>query len=283
MATLNVNGTNLEYEEQGTGEVILLVHGSNGDMRTWTAQMEAFSPHFRTIAYSRRFHWPNETIPDGIDYSMSQHLDDLEALISALGVGSVHLVGHSYGAFLGLLLAMRSPHLLKSLVLAEPPIFTLFLNIPPAPPDIFKMLISTPLAGLTIMKFVATGLIPASKAAEKDDLNKMLEIFGSAVLGKEVYKNLSPTRLEQARRNNFKMELLGSGFLPLAADAIKRVQIPTLLINGADSPALFHRFNDRLATLLPQIERETILSASHIMHEDNSTSYNQAVLAFVQS
>lgn len=167
------------------------------------------------------------------------------------------------------------------MVLAEPPIFTLFLNIPPAPPDILKMLISTPLTGLTIMKFVATGLIPASKAAENNDLDKMLEIFGSAVLGKDVYRNLSPARLEQARANNFKMELLGSGFLPLNAEEIQRIQIPTLLINGADSPALFHRFNDRLQVLLPNVKRKIIPSASHMMHEDNSMAYNAAILEFL--
>ncbi|MCA9895813.1 MAG: alpha/beta hydrolase [Anaerolineae bacterium] len=281
MATFSVNGTTLEYEERGTGETVLLVHGSNGDMRTWAAQMEALSPHYRTVTYSRRFHWPNESISDGVDYSMPQQLDDLEVVIGNLGSEPVHLIGHSYGAFLSLLLAMRSPQLIKSMVLAEPPIFTLFLNIPPAPPDILKMLISTPLTGLTIMKFVATGLIPASKAAENNDLDKMLEIFGSAVLGKDVYRNLSPARLEQARANNFKMELLGSGFLPLNAEAIQRLQIPTLLINGADSPALFHRFNDRLQVLLPNVKRKIIPSASHMMHEDNSTAYNAAILEFL--
>jgi hypothetical protein len=36
----------------------------------------AFSKHFRTITYSRRYHWPNQPIPDDCDYSMLLHVDE---------------------------------------------------------------------------------------------------------------------------------------------------------------------------------------------------------------
>jgi pimeloyl-ACP methyl ester carboxylesterase len=75
--------------------------------------------------------------------------------------------------------------------------------------------------------------------------------------------------------------LLGSGYLPLDDDKLRRIQIPALLINGQHSPSLFHRLMDRLEQLLPRAGRIEIPGASHIVHEDNSTAYNAAVLSFL--
>lgn len=64
---------------------------------------------------------------------MAEQADDLEALVRALDVGSLHLVGHSYGAVLGLIVAGRSPGLFRSSVLEEAPAFNLFAHDPPKP------------------------------------------------------------------------------------------------------------------------------------------------------
>ena len=164
----------------------------------------------------------------------------------------------------------------------EPPIFTLFISIPPKPQEILKLLLTRPRTALSIIQFATTGLNPAVAAAEKDDMNEALRMFGGAVLGKETYNNMSPNSLEQARSNNFKAELLGSGFLPLDEEQVSRIQIPTLIVNGENSPALFHRFNDRLYELLPNSERLIIPSASHIAHEDNAVAYNTHVIKFME-
>ena len=49
-----------------------------------------------------RFHWPNETIRDWVDYSMAEQLDDLRMVVDLLNASPAHLAGHSYGAFLSL-------------------------------------------------------------------------------------------------------------------------------------------------------------------------------------
>src|SRR5882672_9419797 len=126
-----IAGYQFHCVQRGEGRPVLFVHGSVSDHRTWQPQIEAFSRHYRAIAYSRRYHWPNQPIANGADYAMWGHVNDLEAMIVSLGVGPVHLVGHSYGAFIGLLLACRRPDLLRSLVLAEPPVVTLLVSNPP--------------------------------------------------------------------------------------------------------------------------------------------------------
>ena len=279
---VDINGIDLEVMKQGNGETILFVHGSNGDYRTWNAQQSEFAKHFHTISYSRRYHYPNEKITEDADYAMVEHLDDLQKFIQSLDGKPVHLAGHSYGAFLSLLLAIREPQLIRTLILEEPPIFTLFITIPPKPQEILKLLVTRPQTAIAIIRFAMTGLNPATVAAERDDMDEALRIFGSAILGTETYNKMSPERLEQARINNFKAELLGSGFMPLDETHVSHIQTPTLLINGANSPALFHRFIDRLHELLPHSERIKISDASHIIHEDNPTAYNKAVLSFIE-
>ena len=63
MRQVNVNGVNLEYTEQGRGAPVVLVHGSVSDYRTWSVVQPRFAERYRTIAFSRRYHWPNERIP----------------------------------------------------------------------------------------------------------------------------------------------------------------------------------------------------------------------------
>ena len=281
MAKLDIHGSLLEYTEQGSGHPLVLIHGSASDCRTWTAQQAEFAKRYRAIAYSRRHHWPNEPIPDGADYSMSEHLDDLETLVGALDAAPAHLVGHSYGAFLALLLAIRKPHLVRSLVLTEPPVVTLFVGNPPKVSEILKLLATRPRTALAILKFGATGIGPATAAAKRGDLKTAMLIFGKAVLGPDAFGRLPESRLEQVRVNSFRAEFLGSGFVPLDARRIRGVEAPTLLITGRRSPALFHRLADGLSELLPHVQRVEIDNASHIVHEDNPSAYGEAVSRFL--
>jgi len=282
MSSIQANGTSFEYVEYGSGETLVLVHGSNSDYRTWQAQFDTLAKQYRTLAYSRRYHYPNAEIAEGVDYAMAEQLDDLQQIIQSLNTGKVHLVGHSYGAFLCILLAIREPGLIQSLVLEEPPIVTLFISIPPKPQEILKLLLTRPRTAIAIIQFATKGLNPATKAAKQGDMESAFRIFTKAIMGEETFNNLSEERLEQGRVNNIKAELLGSGFLPVEDAAISRVQIPTLLINGAKSPAMFHRLIDRMEELLPDSKRIIIPDASHISHEDNPAAYNTAILQFIK-
>ncbi len=281
MTTIDANGYSFKTMEHGNGEPMVLVHGSASDYRTWRAQHEEFANHFRTITYSRRYHWPNEPIPEGADYVMAEHVHDLEAILCELDAAPAHLVGHSYGALICLELAMQAPELVRSLVLAEPPAITLFVSNSPQPLELLKLLVTRPRTAVGIIQFGAKGIDPATAALERHDTEEALRVFGKASLGADTFRQLSEARLEQARANFIKAELLGSGFPPLDDEQLCSIQAPTLLICGQSSPRLWHRLTDRLQELLPNTRRIEIPGASHIMHEDNAPAYHAAVLSFL--
>jgi pimeloyl-ACP methyl ester carboxylesterase len=108
-----------------------------------------------------------------------------------------------------------------------------------------------------------------------------MQKFGTAVLGPKFFSRLSKDRLEQVQANAIRPEFTGSGMVAFIESDFGHVLTPTLLLNGQQSPALFHRLADRLAELLPNCERVQISNASHIMHEDNPSAYNDAVLSFL--
>src|SRR5262245_33798707 len=90
---IQVNGTTLHYLECGKGEPLVFVHGALGDLHTFRLQMQAFAPHFRVIAYSRRFSPPNRPARSTDGNPLSIHVADLRALTAALKAAPAHLVG----------------------------------------------------------------------------------------------------------------------------------------------------------------------------------------------
>ena len=283
MDSVNVEGVMLEIVEQGRGEPVVFVHGDISDHRTWAAQLPTFAAHYRAIAYSRRYHFPNLEIPAGADNQMAQHVRDLASLLQALKAVPVHLVGNSWGAFICLRLALQEAGLVRSLVVAEPPVLPLLnVSMPPTPQQVARLLLRRPRAGVALIRTGATIIGPATAAFRRGDLESGMRTFARGVLGADVYDRWSDARLEQARQNvrPLAATFMGKGFESLRDSEIRRLTIPTLLVTGERSLPLFLRLTDRLAELLPNSRRVAVPGASHLMHEDNPEFFNTTVLNF---
>src|SRR3954454_1325741 len=120
----------LHYVEQGTGVPIVFVHGSVDDYRSFEPQLEPLSKHYRVISSSRRYIFPNVANAMSGNHSALVEAEDLANLLKALGAYPAHIVGHSYGAYTVLILAMQHPELVRSLVLAEPPLLRWLPSLP---------------------------------------------------------------------------------------------------------------------------------------------------------
>lgn len=268
--------------ERGHGPVLVLVHGSASDRRTWEAQLEGFAETHRVVCCSRRHHWPNAPAPDDGRYSMAEQLEDLRSLVQSLGAGPVHLVGHSYGALLCLLLAVRRPELVRSLVLIEPPAWSLYVSDPPRPSELLRLVVSRPRTATALVAFGVRGLAPARRAARRGDLDRAIRVFGRAVLGEAAFRGLSERRWRQVLDNNLRAEYLTADYLPLPARDLGRVRVPVLLVTGRRSPRMFHRLADGLQEVLPRCRRVDVPGASHLVHEDSAPAFGAAVREFLR-
>jgi pimeloyl-ACP methyl ester carboxylesterase len=281
--TATVNGTTLAYCEQGKGEPVVFVHGTASDLRTWEQQLTPLGRSFRAIAYSRRFARPNEDIGPDADDQMSPHVEDLATFLREIDAAPAHLVGSSWGAFISLLTAVRYPGLVRTLVLEEPPVLTLFVGTPPHPAELLRLIVTRPRTAIAILKFGAGTIARATRAFRRGESDKAVRTFGQGVLGKESFARLPEARKEQMRENAnaARAQLLGAGFPPLGDDEVRNIRAPVLLVTGERSPAMFLRLTDRLEELLPIVERVEIPAASHLAHEENASAVNEAVVEFL--
>jgi 3-oxoadipate enol-lactonase len=118
MPFVNCNNASLHYIDEGSGsETIVFSHGLLMSSEMFRAQINYFKSNFRCIAYDHRGQAQSEVTEGGYDID-SLYLD-AAALIENLHLGPVHFVGLSMGGFIGMRLAARKPHLLKSLTLMD--------------------------------------------------------------------------------------------------------------------------------------------------------------------
>src|SRR5438876_3136971 len=270
---VRVRGTELRFVERGAGIPVVLVHGSLGTLENWGPQIDAFATRFRVIAYSRRYHWPNAAQPDGQAYSLSLHADDLIGLIETLGLERVHLVGASYGAYVALLVTLRRPDLVRSLVLAEPPIL--------------PWLGRTPGGDSLLHTFDRTVFKAARAAFARGDSVGAVQRFWDGAAGP-----LSPfDALPEAARTRLvrlafelRLETLAdpADYTPaLACNEVGGIRSSVLLVTGERSPRMFHVIDDELARCLSAEEVVTVPGAGHGVNGDNPGFYNGAVLQFL--
>ncbi|HEX2220822.1 MAG TPA: alpha/beta fold hydrolase [Gemmatimonadales bacterium] len=108
----------LAVDDGGDGPALLLLHSLGGNSDQWSAQLEHLRECRRAIALDLRGHGRSEPPPDG-DHSIEAHARDVSAVIDALGVEQLALVGHSFGAGVALAYAGMEPSRVTHLVLAD--------------------------------------------------------------------------------------------------------------------------------------------------------------------
>lgn len=117
MPTIDVNGTTLCYEDTGDtgghGPAVVLSHSLFLDRTMFAAQVAEFGRRYRVVTYDHRGQGDSAR---SASVDMDTLADDAAALITALDLGQVHVVGNSMGGFVALRLAARRPELLRSAV-----------------------------------------------------------------------------------------------------------------------------------------------------------------------
>jgi pimeloyl-ACP methyl ester carboxylesterase len=104
VAVVDVNGARLWYDETGSGETVLLLHGGLGDSGLWDPVVPFLAERFRVIRTDLRF-FGRSTGP-AVPWSWQ---DDVAGVLDALGVERAALVGLSMGGKLAFEVALAHP------------------------------------------------------------------------------------------------------------------------------------------------------------------------------
>jgi pimeloyl-ACP methyl ester carboxylesterase len=112
---VDVGGIHTYYEAVGDGPPLLLLHGGLMSGADYPDQVAALSGRFRVVAPDRRGHGHTADVEGPITYELMAA--DTLALMDALGIDRAHVVGHSDGANIGMLLGIGHPERVDRLVL----------------------------------------------------------------------------------------------------------------------------------------------------------------------
>ncbi|MGI5132343.1 alpha/beta fold hydrolase [Pseudonocardia sp. CA-107938] len=114
-ATLPTGPTIAYTDTGGPGLPVVLAHGFMLDSDLFAAQVEALSSQFRVITWDARGH--GGTTYDGRPFTEWDNVEDLVALMDALGIDRAVIGGHSQGGYISLAAALRHPGRVLGLVL----------------------------------------------------------------------------------------------------------------------------------------------------------------------
>jgi pimeloyl-ACP methyl ester carboxylesterase len=116
----NIDGQEVYYKDEGSGPVLLMVHGSQSSIRTYDRIAELLKDRYRII----RFDVPSWGLSGDVPENVAQNLrpSDIPAkLLAHLGVDKVDCVGVSSGGTMCLYLAAQHPELVDRLILSNMP------------------------------------------------------------------------------------------------------------------------------------------------------------------
>lgn len=261
-----VHGSQLYYEVLGEGHPLVLIHGGFMDRRMWNDQFPIFAEHYRVIRYDVRGFGQSELPPT--PYADRQDLSDL---LKHVGVEKTYLLGLSLGGAIALEFTLEHLDMVDALILVGSP-------VPGFPTELLytaeqleqqearwaaleKAGEERNIPALVDALMADPTLVPSPKypAARQQVRNNLSEYSFAWVLNPAPKQDLEPPVYER----------------------LAEIQVPTLIILGAeDDPRLF-KDADKLAQDIVGSSRVTIAETHHMPNMEKPEEFNAIVLDFL--
>lgn len=267
MERLRVDGLELEYQVEGTGEPVVLIHGGVlADGLSPLATQPALAQGHRVISY-HRVGYAGSSRAEGEMEIVDQAAHCL-ALLRHLEVERAHVVGHSSGAMIALQLAHDAPHSVATLALLELPNFEL-----PSSAD-----------------FGQGVLGPAFQRYGSGDKVGAVDAFMAGVCGSTSWAAaklaLPAGALDQATADAdtfFGVEAPSTQRWSLE-EAASGVAAPVLVVMGALSPdvhPVYTEAHDAMQRRFPQAQSYVLPRATHLLQLQNPSDLASALADFM--
>jgi non-heme chloroperoxidase len=266
------SGVNLFYEDWGTGQPVVLIHGWPLSHEMWEAQLtELPQQGLRCIAYDRRGFGKSSKPWQGYDYDSLA--DDLKAVLEELDLNDVILVGFSMGGgeVVRYLSKYGSSRVSKAVLLGAVTPFLLKTSDNPngAPQEVFEGMIEK---------------IREDRPAFLADFGK--QFFGVNLLNHPVSQDMldwcKVLALHASPRATIDC-VRSFGMTDFRQD-MGKVDIPTLIIHGsADQTVPIQASGDQSARMIPGAKYIVYDGAPHGFYLTEKERLNQDLLAFIKA
>lgn len=244
------DGTKIAVDRYGSGPSLVLVSGAFSDRRALAPFAQVLAPDFTVLAYDRRGRGDSADTPP---YAPAREIEDLAAVIATAG-GPAGVFGHSSGAGLAVLAAAGGAAISR-LALYEPP-YMVAKEDPLPPADVaarITKLASSGRRGEAVEYWMQDTIgLPAEAVAQMRQSPAWPAL--EAIVHTAAYD--AEIMADQERGD------------PLPAAWATQVTVPTLIMDGEDSPAWMHYAMAALAGLLPDTRRHTFPGADHSVAPD---------------
>lgn len=114
MPSMTINGHKHFYEDEGSGDVLVMIHGASGSALSFSEVIPELAKQFRVIAPDLRGMSRSEHVADMPPTAWN---DDLAALLDSLGIGATHVYGVSLGARIAMRHTVLYPERVRTLAL----------------------------------------------------------------------------------------------------------------------------------------------------------------------
>jgi 3-oxoadipate enol-lactonase len=257
----DINGLKINYQEAGSGEAVIFIHGMSLDNRFWDKQWKIFSESFRVIRYDVRGFGQSTRVT-----ATHNPTEDLLALMDLLKIEKATLIGHSMGGNIALNMAIRYPERIKKIIAVDA-IIDGFANRTPELNQIFKTVIDT-----TREK--------GWQAAKKIWLASPLFKLYTADRNSEA---LIQKIVSEYHGDHFYNRAWAPGFgEPSTAAALTNIKAPVLIITGEKDERTLLLVADMLHDKIIINKKIVFSGAGHFPNLDKPGEFNKACIGFIK-
>lgn len=244
---IEIGGLRTWYDEQGTGDPLVLLHGGLVTNETWGMQLPAFAERFHVYAPERRAHGhtPDVEGPLSFDDMAADTIGFIETVVG----GPASVVGWSDGGVVGLLVAIARPDLVRKLVAVGS-------NFTP-----------TPTAGVP----EAAGMF-AHMTPDSPDM----------AMFRGLYEAATPDGADHWSTVVAKLVEMWSAQPDIPTSALARIEAPTLVM-VADDDMLTFEHTLELYGAIPKAELAVVPGTSHALLMEKPDLVNRIILDFLEN
>jgi pimeloyl-ACP methyl ester carboxylesterase len=254
----------LEYEANGDGEAVLLIHGALiADALLPLTREAALADRYRLIRYRRRGHGGSDPVPAA--FNIEEQAQDALALLTQLGVERTHVIGHSGGGVIALQLAIDAPSLVHSLAVLEP------ATLPPELVPVFT-----------------ENADPVLEAHRSGDSRRAVDLWMNMVsVGADwrtTVANTVPGGAEQAEKDAstfFEVDFPAFRDWSLDRERASRIRQPILYVFGSESGPMIEAFKQYFLSLVPHAEEAVVPGVDHAMQMQDAKLVAAPIVDFL--